>query len=361
MSIGVDEGDSREVAPVRPGEELDWVALESFLRKAVPGLDGAFSVLQFPHGAANLTYRVSIGDRRLVVRRPPMGQLATGGHDMSREFRALSGLWEVYDRAPRPFAHSHDASVIGAEFMVVEYRPGLVIHDSSDVPPSFAARPDHGHRMGMAVVDALIDLHKVDIEATGLVNLGKPEGYLDRQLRGWAARWDAVADAGAPHPAMHALGDRLRETVPVSGRPSVIHNDFKLNNCQFGRSPNRVVSVFDWDMATVGDPLVDLGTLFNYWPDPSGHDTGRVAFAGLEDLGLPSREELRDRYATNTGFDVEAMPWYEAFGAWKTGVIMQQLYARHVRGETTDGRMATIADRLDGVSERALELLQEWR
>jgi aminoglycoside phosphotransferase (APT) family kinase protein len=361
MSTSVDEADGRDVAPVRPGEELDWASLERYLRGNVPGLEGRFSVLQFPHGAANLTYRVSIGEQRLVIRRPPMGQLAAGGHDMGREFRALSRLWQAYDRAPRPFAYSDDVSIIGAEFMVIEYREGVVIHDPSDVPISFRQWPDHGHRVGMAVVDALIDLHTVDIHATGLATLGKPVGYLERQLRGWTARWDAVADAVRPHPSMQALGDRLRGTVPVSGAPSVLHNDFKLNNCQFGAGPNRVTSVFDWDMATVGDPLVDLGTLFNYWPDPTGHDTGRVAFAGLEGLGLPSREELRDRYARETGFDVQALPWYEAFGAWKTAVIMQQLFARHVRGETTDPRMATIANRLDGVSDRALELLEEWR
>jgi aminoglycoside phosphotransferase (APT) family kinase protein len=352
-----------EVAPVRDGEDLDWGSLESYLRREIPDLDGPFSVLQFPHGSANLTYRVSIGDRQMVVRRPPMGHIALGAHDMGREYRALAGLWAAYDRAPRPLAHCGDPGVVGAEFLVVEYRPGVVIHDVESVPPAFAETPDHGRRLGLAVVDALVDLHLVDIEATGLAALGRPDGFLERQLRGWSARWEAVAEAGPPHPVMTALATRLLRDTPRSPPPTVVHNDFKLNNCQFSAvDPNRVTSVFDWDMATVGDPLADLGTLLNYWPDPTGDDSRQwVAFPGLEPLGLPPRESVIEHYAAGTGIDVEAAPWYEAYGAWKTCVIMQQLYARWAQGETTDERMGTRADRLDRVAQRVLELLEEWR
>lgn len=352
-----------EVAAVRAGEDLDWQALETYLRHELPELEGPFSVVQFPHGSANLTYRVSFGERQLVVRRPPLGQLAVGAHDMGREFRALAGLWASYDRAPRPLAHSDDVSIVGAEFLVVEYRSGVVIHDLASVPPAFTAYADHGHRIGLALVDALVDLHRVDIASTGLAALGRPDGFVERQLRGWRTRWEAVADAGPGHPVMDALADRLVRHTPPSPAPTVLHNDFKLNNCQFDPSdPDRVVSVFDWDMATVGDPLVDLGTMLNYWPDPAGNDDAqRVAFPGLESLGLPTREEIVARYAAGTGTDVGAAPWYEAYGAWKTCVIMQQLFARWERGETTDERMGTRADRLDRVAERALGLLEGWR
>ena len=161
---------------------------------------------------------------------------------------------------------------------------------------------------------------------------------------------------------MEVLSARLFERVPTSPPPTVLHNDFKLDNCQFSATdPDRVISVFDWDMSTVGDPLVDLGTLLNYLPDPDGEELERVAIPGLESLGLPSRQNIVERYATRTGIDVDAIHWYEAYGIWKTAVIMQQLYARYARGETTDERMGTRADRMDGVAARALDLLDQWR
>lgn len=352
-----------EVAPVRAGEDLDWAALESYLRANVPGVRGDFTVLQFPNGSANLTYRVAFGGQAFVVRRPPMGRLAVGSHDMGREYRALSGLWPVYDRAPRPLAYTHDPAVIGAEFLVIEYRPGVVIWGPGTVPEPMATLSDHGRRIGMALADALIDLHLVDIHASGLIALGNPDGFLDRQLRGWRARWDAVSNVGPHHPLMEVLADRLFEHVPVSPPPTVLHNDFKLDNCQFTvDDPNRVISVFDWDMATVGDPLVDLGTLLNYLPDPDGDESAdRVAISGLERMGLPSREEIVDRYRQRTGTKTDSIHWYEAYGTWKTAVIMQQLFARYARGETSDDRMGTRADRVDGVATRALELLEQWR
>jgi aminoglycoside phosphotransferase (APT) family kinase protein len=352
-----------EVAPVRPGEDLNWPALENYLRSVLPGLAGEFTVLQFPNGSANLTYRVAFGDQPVVVRRPPLGRLAVGSHDMSREYRALSGLWAVYDRAPRPLAYSADTQILGTEFLVIEYRSGVVIWGPETIPDEMKNQPNHGWRLGMALAHALADLHLVDIYQTGLIHLGKPAGFLDRQLRGWRARWDAVAEAGPPHPLMEALADRLFERVPSSPPPAVLHNDFKLNNCQFSpTNPDRVISVFDWDMATVGDPLVDLGTLLNYLPDPDGDaSSDRVAIGGQETMGLPSRQEIIDTYSARTGTAVDAIGWYEAYGTWKTAVIMQQLYARYVRGESSDERLHTSADRLDGVAARALDLLDRWR
>jgi aminoglycoside phosphotransferase (APT) family kinase protein len=351
-----------EVAPVRPDESLNWANLESYLRSTLPELTGEFTVLQFPNGSANLTYRVAFGDQMLVVRRPPMGRLAVGSHDMNREYRALSGLWAAYDRAPRPLAYSADAEILGAEFLVIEYRPGVVIWGPETIPDEMRALPNHGWRLGMALASALADLHLVDIRQTGLIHLGKPAGFLDRQLRGWRARWDAVAEAGPPHPLMEALADRLFERVPASPPPAVLHNDFKLNNCQFApANPDRVISVFDWDMATVGDPLVDLGTLLNYLPDPDGDaSSDRVAIGGQETMGLPSRQEIIDTYCARTGTAVDAIGWYEAYGTWKTAVIMQQLYARYVRGESSDERLRTSADRMDGVAARALDLVEGW-
>jgi aminoglycoside phosphotransferase (APT) family kinase protein len=328
-----------EVAPVRAGEELDWAALEGFLRDAVEDLpvDG-MEVLQFPNGAANLTYLVRFGDRRLVVRRPPFGRLAPGAHDMGREHRALSKLWRGYDRAPRSFAFCDDHNVIGADFLVTDYRPGVVIW--STIPPSMAHHPAVGHRAGLAVVDALAELHAVDPAGVGLVDLGRPDGFVDRQLEGWTKRWLLVERPDAPE-AMRTLSERLVASRPASRGGAILHNDFKLDNTQFEPGdPDRVRSVFDWDQVTLGDPLVDLGILLNYWPDPSDPpELAPVLNAGVTELGLPTRNEVVERYAARTGADLDQIRWYAAFAAWKTAVVIQQLYVRWLDGNSADHRM----------------------
>ena len=349
----LDRPDKRvEVAPVRKGEDLDWDTLEVYLRANLPGAEGDFQVLQFPNGSANLTYRVQLGDQLLVVRRPPLGTVAPKSHDMQREHSVLSGLNPVYPRAPRALLYCDDPEVIGAHFLVSEYREGVVVWDR--IPESMPA--DSGHDLGFAVAEALADLHLVDHEAAGLSSLGRADGYLERQVGGWTKRWDAVRtdDAGS---APDEVGKRLVQTLPQTHAAAVVHNDFKLDNCQFTLTdPTRVTSVFDWDMATIGDPLTDLGTLLNYWPDP---DVVSI-LPGVDQLGLPDKEELVAAYGARIGQDFvrDDLAWYEAFGYWKTAVILQQLYARHLRGETSDPRMAGRGAHVGALSEHALRLLK---
>jgi aminoglycoside phosphotransferase (APT) family kinase protein len=348
--------DPLEVADVRPEEELDWPALEVYLRARLD-VSGAFTVQQFPNGSANLTYRIAFGEQHLVLRRPPLGAVAQGGHDMGREYRALSVLWRGYDRAPRALHHCGDSSVIGSEFIVVEYRRGIVVWGA--VPTSMAHLPDAGRRIGLATVDALADLHLVDYEQSGLVALGRPQGFLDRQLSGWAQRWEAVRPAPGED-TVGLLADALRARRPASQRAAVLHNDFKVDNCQFQPGqPDLVTAVFDWDMATLGDPLVDLGTLLNYWPADEEEDSpARVlAVPGLSALGLPSKGEVVEHYATRTGLDVSGVGWYEALGCWRTSVILQQLYDRYRRGETRDERMANRGDQVFALARRGLSVL----
>ncbi|PBC47564.1 phosphotransferase family protein [Rhodococcus sp. ACPA1] len=351
-----------ELAPVRAGEGLDWDRLEKYLRAHLPDLDGEFSVLQFPRGSANLTYRVMFGDTPVVVRRPPFGTLAPGAHDMAREFRVLSRLYARYPRAPRALLHCADPEVIGAEFFVNEYRDGVVVWDA--VPESMRHLDDAGERIGLAVIDALADLHEVDPDTVGLGDLGRPEGYLDRQLRGWQKRWAAAeAEVGEVDTVtlVRDVAARLVARKPVSQRAGIVHNDYKVDNCQFAADdPNRVTSVFDWDMATVGDTLVDLGTLLNYWPDSTvdpSSDAAFIAVPGMHALGLPPRQAVVDRYAQRSTLDLDEIGWYEAFGCWKTVVILQQLYARYVRGETTDPRMGERGAAVAPLARRALDLL----
>jgi aminoglycoside phosphotransferase (APT) family kinase protein len=346
--------DHHELAPVRAGEDLDWAALADYLKARRPELDGPMTVLQFPNGSANLTYQLVIGGTRLVLRRPPFGKLAPGAHDMRREHRVLSRLYRSYPRAPRAMLYCEDESVIGSRFFVSEYRPGVVVWDR--IPGTMSGQADAGRRIGFAVVDALADLHLVDPESCDLGDLGRPDGYLERQLRGWQGRWEAVApEAGTP---VERVGAALAAQRPVPARTSIVHNDFKTDNCQFAPDdPDVVVSVFDWDMATLGDPLVDLGTLLNYWPSDDG--SSALAIPGLERLGLPGKDEIVARYAERSGMAVDraSVNWYEAFGCWKTAVIMQQLYDRYLRHETTDPRMAERGGQVQTLGRRALGLL----
>jgi len=347
-----------EVAPVRQGEELDWHALDAYLRTEIPELSGAFEVVQFPNGSANLTYLVRVGDRSLVVRRPPFGTIAPGAHDMKREFRTLSRLWRAFPPAPRAYAFCDDHAVVGSDFVVLEYRSGVVIWGT--IPPSMEHHRGVGRRVGLAVVDGLAQLHQVDPVAVGLADLGRPDGFVERQVGGWAKQW-SLAASPADHPLMDIVAARLQRSIPTTTRTSVLHNDFKLDNCQFDPAdPDQITAVFDWDMATLGDPLIDLGTLLNYWPDPSDTDDNRPIYnPGMETLGMPTRADVVERYATTAAVDVDVVAWYEAFACWKTAVVLQQLYIRFVRGESTDPRMAARGEKVAGQAQRAMTILDD--
>ncbi len=331
-----------EVQAVRTGEALDWPAIEDYLRKHLPSdleLSGEFEVLQFPNGSANLTYMLRFGATELVFRRPPFGTLAPGAHDMKREYRVLSRLWQSFDRAPRAYLFCDDPDIAGADFFVMERRHGEVIRGV--IPESMRQHKDVGRRMGFALVDAIADFHLVDTQAHGLSDLGKPVGFVDRQLAGWKKRWDLVADP--QHDAqMQALHQRLLAQQPQSQRVSLVHNDLKLDNCMFDpANPDRVIAFFDWDMTTLGDPLIDLGTLLNYWPDPKDTQEQQRGHDGMQRMGLPTRVEVIERYGERTGLDVSHANWFEAFGLWKTATVLQQLHHRWKVGESTDERMGT--------------------
>ena len=348
------------VAAVRPGEQLDWSALDAWLRPRLrdqlPEVTGPLDVLQFPNGSANLTYLLRIGPHELVLRRPPMGQIAPGAHDMKREFRVLSRLWRHFDRAPRAYVFCDDPAVLGADFFVMQRRTGEVVR--AVLPASMRAHPDVGRRIGFALVDAMAEMHALDPDRCDLGDLGRPAGFIERQVSGWAKRWELsrFEDSPAEMDAIHA---QLVASMPRLSRASIVHNDLKLDNCQFDpANPDRVTSIFDWDMTTLGDPLADLGTLLNYWPDPSDPpEAQRGSNAGLATMGLATRAEIVARYAGRTGISVDAVRWWEAFALWKTVVVVQQLHRRWVRGESTDPRMARIADRIPSLLASARAVL----
>lgn len=347
------------VSAVREGDELDWAAIGGWLRDAVPELSGPLNVLQFPHGRANLTYLIEMSGTRMVLRRPPFGKIAPGAHDMRREFRVLSRLWRSYDRAPRAYAFTDDHSIAGADCFVMEYRDGEVIRDS--LPAGMRGFDDLGRRLQFALTDAMADLHLVDPGDCDLDDLGKPEGFIERQVSGWSRRWELAAPEDGD-PLMSELGRTLTDTMPTTHNHAFVHNDLKIDNCQFpADDPDRVKSVFDWDMTTLGDPLADLGTMLCYIPRPD--DPPEIA-GGVRyppELVLPSQAEIVERYAARTGFDVSAVSWYVAFARWKTATVYQQLANRSLRGESKDSRNAELGDVVPVLARSAHEQLESGK
>ncbi len=318
----------------RPGEELPTERLEPYLREKLPELDGPLTVSQFHGGHANLTYQLTFGDRELVLRRPPFGKIAPGAHDMQREYRVLSRLTDHFAPAPRALLLCTDPDIIGADFVIMERRHGVVVR--YDLPEAFTGLPRVETRLADALMQVSADLHRMDVVEAGLSELGKPEGFTARQLRGWTKRWQ-FSQTG-PDENMDRLSAALSEDIPAPQSVAIVHGDLKFDNCQFQPGePDRVTSVFDWDMATLGDPLVDLAGTLSFWPDPA-LDPGDMPIRLLSG-DWPDKDYLKRRYAEYSGFDLSRMDWYEAFACLKTAVIAQQLYRRYVDGGTRDERM----------------------
>lgn len=343
-----------DTIPVRSGEDLDWPRIETHLKTEMPELEGAMEVLQFPRGHANLTYLLRFGDRELVLRRPPFGPLAPGGHDMAREYKVLSCLWRYFDRAPRAYLFCEDESVAGAPFFIMERRTGVVI--DGPMPDELVHHPEVERRVSMALIKAMAEFHSLDPGEMGLMELGKPDGFVQRQVSGWNKRWHlAKEDDLALFDQVH---HRLERSIPEPSRISLVHNDIGLHNCQFDPAdPDRIKSFFDWDMTTVGDPLIDLGTLLNYWPERDD-DYLRNRKENPDLTKMPRRIDLVRWYAELTGVEVELAKWYEAFALWKTAVVVQQIYIRYARGQTDDERFAHMdqdVPLLVGLASDALE------
>jgi aminoglycoside phosphotransferase (APT) family kinase protein len=332
-----------DVAPIRPGEEFDRAKVEAYLRERIPGLVGPMEALQFPGGHANLTYLVRFGEREIVLRRPPLGPVAPKSHDMRREHRVLHALAPVFPQAPRPYLLCEDPSVMGAVFFAMERRHGVVVRGA--VPPEIDRHPDARRRISLALIDAMAALHDVDYERIGLGDLGRPEGFALRQVNGWKERWEAAKDVDVP--LFDELHRWLVAQVPPSPGASLVHNDLKLDNCMFDPDdPDRVGTILDWDMTTLGDPLVDLGTLLGYWAQSDDPPERGATAAVTAQPGFPRRAELAERYAERRKIDLARIRWYEVFAMWKTAVVLQQIYIRFVRGQTQDARFQGLGSRV---------------
>ncbi len=334
-----------ETIGVREGEGFDAEAVEGVLRGKIDGLpEGRLEVEQFPFGASNLTYLLRIGDWEGVLRRPPLGPIPPKAHDMGRESGILSKLNGAFPLAPKPYFFLDDRSVIGAPFYVMEKRTGVVIDDSFPE----GVEPDEGLCRGISrsVVDTLVELHAVDPVEAGLGDLGRPEGFLGRQTDGWIGRYDKAKTDEIDE--VEPLTDWLAANVPESPPPTVIHNDYKLNNLVLDPEDLTAVrAVLDWEMTTVGDPLFDLAVSLSYWTEPGDPDDLKAVMPTVTPTpGFMTRRELIDRYAEGSGRDLSEMHWYVVFGYFKLAGILQQIFARWKKGQTQDERFATFGDRV---------------
>ncbi len=345
----------RDTAPVRAEERFDEQKLAAYLRANVAEFAGDESIEfeQFPGGHANLTYLARVGDREYVFRRPPLGPVAPRSHDMVREFTVLHAVSRVLPQAPAAFHLCTDETVLGRPFFVMERRRGYVIRNRwpRGLPDSTNIRK----RISERFVDTLVDLHRVDYAAIGLSGLGKPEGFAERQVRGWAGRWEGAKTREVE--AMDRLAGWLAGDVPVPQAASLLHNDYKLDNAMVDEQGD-VVAVFDWDMATLGDPLIDVGTTLAYWSQPNDLPYRIFMDNPLLHGGFHTRAGVVQRYREGTGFDLSRLRWYEVFAFFKIAVIVEQIYTRYVAGQTSDERFADFGTRVERLAAAALALAE---
>ncbi len=346
-----------DTAAVRAGEELNVESLRAYLLGKLEGVESGLWIEQFPGGHSNLTYLVRCGSREYVLRRAPLGPVAPKAHDMAREYRVLNAVHPHFPEAPAVFHLCEDPSVIGAVFFVMERRNGVVLRDR--VPAELGGEPDYARRISEAFVDCMARMHAVDLEANGLLALGKPDGFVERQVKGWAERWHRAKTEEVPE--MDALIGWLEQRIPASGAPTLVHNDFKLDNVMLA-SPDRIAAVLDWEMTTVGDPMADLGLTICYWAWANGDE---VRTAGIPAITLQpgwfTRDEFIERYAKRTGRDVSSIGYHEVLGVFKLAVIVQQIYVRFHRGQTNDERFREFGGRARALIRLAATLAERHR
>ncbi len=351
-----------EAAPadVRAPQEsvkLDWDRARAQLAAHHLTLDRDPPPRQFAGGLANLNYLIHLAGKPAVLRRPPMGELPAGSHDMAREHRILSRLADALAVAPRSLFLCTDPAVIGAPFQILEYRPGLVIR--STMPPTLKGRPEVGARLSRVLLETLSSIHAVDTAAIGLDDLGRPQGFLARAVVGWRKRGEAAKEDGTE--TLHAdLGVWLESHIVPDGPPALLHNDFKLDNVILDPRDLSAVAVVDWDQGTRGDPLFDFATLLSYWvePDdpPAMHDMAQMPAA---EPGFLTRPQAVDAYAAISGRDMAPFLFHRVLAMYKLGVIFLQLGHRWRTGATSEPRYAPLSSIGTGILEFAHDIARQ--
>jgi aminoglycoside phosphotransferase (APT) family kinase protein len=324
---------------IRPGEELDAALIDSYLKAQIPGLSGTAQISQFPGGASNLTYLIQYPEQELVLRRPPFGQKAKSAHDMGREYRIINQLKDAFPYCPKAYVHCTDEALIGSEFYVMERIQGIILR--SDLPPELGLDAGQTQALCKNFIDRLVELHRVDYQACGLGDLGKPQGYVQRQIHGWSERYDKARTPDAPQwDVVKAwLVDKMPADHPV---PSIVHNDYRFDNVLLDpANPMNIIGVLDWELTTLGDPLMDLGNTLAYWIEAS--DPAAVQLMRRQPShapGMLTRQEFVDYYAERAGIRIDNFDFYYTYGLFRLAGIVQQIYYRFFHGQTQDKRFA---------------------
>ena len=328
--------------------EINWSTVEEYLRQEIQDLSPSpLLVKQFSAGYSNLTYLISIGDWHGVLRRPPFGPIPIKAHDMKREFEILKKLNRIFPLAPKAYLYCEDPNIMERHFYVMEKKEGIVLDEA--IPKEYKNK-EIGNQVSKAVIDTLVKLHDVDYKTAGLSSIGYPDGYLIRQVNGWIKRFHKSKTNDIP--AMDSLERWLLDNIPTSLSPTIVHNDFKLNNLMLdANDPGKVVGVFDWELSTIGDPLTDLGTTLAYWTEPDDKETGLTSVT--TNTGFFTRKEMLELYAEKSGRDITNIDYYLTFAFYKIAVILQQIYYRWKNGEVNDQRFGKLDTGIKNLLEQA--------
>lgn len=335
---------------------VDERALEQYLNEHLPGEAAPVVAQRLSAGHSNLTFYITRGNEQYVLRRPPYGPLLPTAHDVIREYRFISALYDTPVPVPRPVLACEDTSVIGAPFYLMERLNGVVIRDQ--LPPAYR-NPESGQQIAEDVVQTLVKLHQVDWRNTLLINMGKPEGYIARQIKRWTGQLEGAYTR--PIPELLEVRDWLAEHLPESPPTTIVHGDYRIDNCMYSADPPaRVIGVLDWEMATLGDPLADLGYLLSYWRDRDEPESAFPRDMGFITIqpGFPTRQELMERYAELSGikFKPDTMNFYIALAIWKLAVLLEGSYKRHLSGTTDDPFFASLEEGVPALARRALRV-----
>ena len=342
---------------VRSGEEIDPAAVKAFLQANIRDLTGDIAITQFPSGFSNLTYLIDMGGRQMVLRRPPIGARVKAGHDMGREYKVLKALYPVFPYCPEPLAYTEDTSIIGSPFFIMEKLSGIILR--RDLPKGLSFSIKQAGRLCRTLVDLQADIHAIDVKSAGLDFIGKPEGYVQRQIEGWTSRYRKAKTEDAPD--CEAIIAWLKDKIPPdTDHPTIVHNDYKFDNVVLdpGR-PEKIIGVLDWEMATCGDPLMDLGNSLAYWVeknDPDDMQMMRTMPTNME--GALTRQEILDHYEKRTNRSTRQFDFYYCFGLFRLAVIAQQIYYRYFHKITNNKRFAKLIFAVTALEKTSLKVIE---
>lgn len=347
---------SNPTIPVRKGEDLDWPTLDRYLKSILPHLEGEPEISQFAGGKSNLTYRLKYTNDDLVVRRPPFGTKAKTAHSMIREYRIMNELKPVYPSVPDTLHYSNDESIVGSEFYVMRKVDGVLV--GNQFPAEWNFTPVDARRFCTGFWEKLIELHQVDYLKAGLGDFGKPEGYVERQTRGWNRRFERALTPDVDNFKM--VRDWLVANMPSDNIcHSILHGDYRIDNVILDRDdPCNILAVLDWEICAVGNPLMDLGNSLAYWiqdNDPPG--LRALAIQPSNAPGMLTRSEILELYQDRTGIDISNFTFYQVYGYWRLAVILQQIYFRYFNGQTQDARFKTFGQSAQQLGEHCRRLI----